>query len=40
MVGYGVNPRIGVLIYNLMHHKAMAVLFIVGGAHFANSDDK
>jgi hypothetical protein len=31
MIGYLINPRVGALTYNLLHHKAIAVaLFLIG----------
>ncbi len=32
MLGYVANPRVGAITYNLLHHKAVAVILYVGGA--------
>lgn len=31
MLGYLVNPKVGATIYNLFHHKGIAIVLIVGG---------
>jgi len=36
MVGYLVNTRIGALMYNLFHHKGVAVIVYVAGLYFHN----
>lgn len=31
MIGYLINPKIGAILYNIVHHKALAIaIFIVG----------
>jgi len=37
MVGYLMNNRIGALLYNLFHHKGLALLIYISGL-FAKSD--
>ena len=34
MVGYLVNPKVGAMAYNLFHHKAIGIAFIVLGMLF------
>lgn len=36
MLGYLVNPKVGAAIYNLFHHKGIAIIFIVSGYIFPN----
>lgn len=36
MLGYLVNPKIGAWIYNLFHHKMMAVLVSLVGFYLGN----
>lgn len=31
MIGYAVNPRIGAMLYNIFHHKALGIAFMVFG---------
>jgi hypothetical protein len=31
MIGYLINPKIGAWIYNIVHHKALAIICILGG---------
>lgn len=31
MIGYAVNNRIGAWLYNIFHHQAIGVLFIIFG---------
>lgn len=31
MIGYAFNPRVGAFIYNLFHHKAIAILVLCVG---------
>ena len=31
-IGYAAGPRVGAATYNLLHHKAVAVVLILGGA--------
>lgn len=31
MLGYLVNTRVGAIIYNIFHHKALALLFLMSG---------
>ena len=35
MLGYLVNPRIGAITYNLLHHKGVAISVYVAGYFFA-----
>jgi len=35
MLGYLVNPKIGAMTYNLLHHKGIAVLVYFIGIYFA-----
>jgi Domain of unknown function (DUF4260) len=37
MVGYAINPKIGAWLYNIVHHKALAILFIIAGFVFFNN---
>lgn len=37
MLGYLINTRIGALVYNLFHHKAIAI-FILGCGLFYNNE--
>ena len=32
MIGYLVNPRIGAVLYNFVHHKALAVVAYISGS--------
>lgn len=32
MIGYLVNPRIGAIFYNVVHHKATGIAFYIAGA--------
>lgn len=34
MLGYLVNPRIGAITYNLIHHKALAIVLYFAGYFF------
>lgn len=34
MLGYTVNPRTGAMIYNLFHHKALGIAFVIMGVFF------
>lgn len=36
MIGYVINPRIGMITYNLFHHKAIAVAVIFLGMQLVN----
>ncbi|WP_406682665.1 DUF4260 domain-containing protein [Seonamhaeicola sp. MEBiC1930] len=36
MLGYLVNSRIGAVIYNLFHHKGLAILIYFIGVYFSN----
>lgn len=36
MLGYGINLKIGALIYNVFHHKGLAVLVYIIGVYLAN----
>ncbi|MDR3681319.1 MAG: DUF4260 domain-containing protein [Flavipsychrobacter sp.] len=33
-IGYLVNPKVGAFMYNLAHHKLVAILVIVAGFYF------
>ncbi|UZO81561.1 DUF4260 domain-containing protein [Aquimarina sp. ERC-38] len=35
MIGYLINPKIGAGVYNLFHHKGIAVLLFVSGVFFS-----
>jgi hypothetical protein len=37
MIGYLINTKIGAIVYNLFHHKALAILIYVVGYQFSNS---
>jgi hypothetical protein len=32
LAGYLINPRVGALLYNVIHHKALSVLFYLAGS--------
>lgn len=34
MVGYIFNSKVGAMIYNLFHHKAMGIAFIIAGMFY------
>jgi Domain of unknown function (DUF4260) len=36
MIGYTMGPRVGAVTYNLLHHKAIAVVVGVAGWYFGN----
>ena len=36
MLGYIAGPRVGAMLYNLFHHKAIAVVVLVAGWHFSS----
>ena len=36
MLGYLINTRIGALMYNLFHHKAIAIAIMVAGLFYHN----
>ena len=36
MIGYVVNPRIGAVTYNLLHHKGIAILIYLAGLYLAS----
>lgn len=33
MIGYAANNRIGAILYNVFHHKALAVCIFIGGLY-------
>lgn len=33
MLGYVINPRVGGILYNVFHHKAVGVILMIGGWH-------
>jgi len=37
MLGYLINPKIGALTYNLFHHKAIAIVFMLLGYFYLGS---
>ena len=37
MLRYLVNSKIGALIYNIFHHKGLAILVYIAGIYFANN---
>ncbi|MDP2688174.1 MAG: DUF4260 domain-containing protein [Aequorivita sp.] len=37
MLGYLINPKIGAFIYNIFHHKAIAIVIGLIGFYFSNS---
>jgi len=34
MIGYTINPRVGAVLYNLAHHKGVAILICLAGLQF------
>lgn len=36
MIGYAINPQIGAVLYNLVHHKAVGISIYVVGTMLAN----
>lgn len=36
MLGYLVNSKVGALLYNLFHHKGLAILVYIIGLYFEN----
>jgi len=36
MLGYLVNPKIGALIYNVVHHKGLAILIYLAGIYLGD----
>jgi hypothetical protein len=36
MLGYLINTRIGAMMYNLFHHKGVAVIIYIAGLYFHN----
>ncbi|WP_317128001.1 DUF4260 domain-containing protein [Gelidibacter gilvus] len=36
MFGYLINSKFGALIYNIFHHKGLAILVYLAGIYFAN----
>lgn len=37
MIGYLVNPKLGAIVYNFFHHKALAILSIIFGYVLINN---
>lgn len=37
MIGYAINPKIGAVIYNIVHHKALAIAFFMVGFYLSSS---
>lgn len=37
MIGYLINPKIGAWLYNFIHHKGLAIIFILAGYVFFNN---
>jgi hypothetical protein len=35
MIGYGISPRIGAILYNIVHHRALSVALFVAGSLLA-----
>ena len=35
MLGYAAGPRVGAVVYNLVHHRGLALLYYVLGVAFA-----
>jgi hypothetical protein len=38
MVGYLINTKVGAVLYNFAHHKAIAIIFYVIGVYLANQN--
>lgn len=38
MIGYLFGNKIGALVYNFFHHRALAVLVYILGIHFSNKE--
>jgi len=38
MLGYAVNPRVGAITYNIVHHKGIAILFYLIGFFLFNME--
>lgn len=36
MLGYAVNTRVGAMVYNFFHHKAVAIVIYIGGLFLKN----
>ena len=36
MIGYLINSKVGALVYNIFHHKGLAILIYVTGVYLAN----
>jgi hypothetical protein len=34
-IGYALNPRVGAVTYNLLHHKGVAIALYIGGLYFS-----
>jgi Domain of unknown function (DUF4260) len=37
MIAYLINPKMGAWLYNFIHHKALAIICIIGGFVFFNN---
>ncbi|MEI6489935.1 MAG: DUF4260 domain-containing protein [Bacteroidota bacterium] len=37
MIGYLANPKVGALLYNFIHHKALAIIVYLAGIYFKNT---
>lgn len=37
MVGYAAGNKVGATVYNVVHHKAVAIAFYIAGVHFQNN---
>ena len=37
MIGYAVNPKIGAILYNIVHHKALAIAIFIVGFYLSSS---
>ncbi len=38
MIGYAINPRIGAITYNVLHHKGLAIAIAFLGHYLLNND--
>lgn len=37
MIGYAINPKIGAILYNIAHYKALAIAFFIVGFYLSSS---
>ena len=38
MIGYAINPRAGATMYNIVHHKGIAILIGIAGYYFHQTE--